>query len=75
MKSVVAAKAVLFPEAEENDFCRGIVLENAFVLAAHCGAKIVVNMEGEQHENHGVVASLATPAATFPKISGLLSSA
>jgi hypothetical protein len=31
--------------------------------------------EGEQHENHGVVASLATPAATFPKISGLLSSA
>jgi hypothetical protein len=50
-------------------------LENAFVLAPHWGAKIVVNMEGEQHENHGVVASLATPAATFPKISGLLSSA
>jgi hypothetical protein len=24
-------------------------LENAFVLAPHLGAKIVVNMEGEQH--------------------------
>jgi len=60
MKSVVAAKAVLFPEAEEKTIS---------------AAGAYWNMEGEQHENHGVVASLATPAATFPKISGLLSSA
>jgi hypothetical protein len=49
MKSVIAAKAVLFPEAEEKRFLPREVLENAFVLASHLGAQIAVNMEGEQH--------------------------
>ena len=38
-----------FERRGRKRFCRGSVLENAFVLAPHLGAKIVVNMEGEQH--------------------------
>ena len=49
MKSVVAAKAVLFPEAEEKTILPRERIGECFRPRPHLGAKIVVNMEGEQH--------------------------
>ena len=68
MKSVVAAKAVLFPEAEEKTISAAGAYWRMFSSSTRIsGAKIVVNMEGEQHEKHGVVARWRRPPLHFSK--------
>jgi hypothetical protein len=76
MKSVVAAKAVLFPEAEEKTISAAGAYWRMLSSSPRIWAlKSSSIWKASNTENHGVVDSLATPVATFPKISGLLSSA